>query len=375
MKIVPNIEVGFQEKFPKNYVNDIDGWAFPKKKLEERLNDGTNKLLTLDIDFGTYCSLACPHCFRDENAVDFMGRRIMSYGETIGVIKQGKELGLESVKFLGAGEPFEDKRLLEFLSVLHTMEIKPLIFTKGHVIGDNALSQKYFGLSPEKLVERLKEYGARIMLGFNSFDTAKQDKMVGNVEGYTLKRNNALELLVNAGFNKPNPTHLALALNPVTNENYAEIFAMYTFARERNMYAIVCPTMVSGKCTNNAWKKITPSAEKLVELYTKIYRWNIEKGLQTLEQIKEEGIAAYAGGAPCNQVACGMYVTSRGIVLRCPGDDVTVFGDIREKPLKEIWVNSENYKRAGTFNCGCPPKDGLSIPSELYSKVIGNLIK
>ena len=195
--------------------------------------------------------------------------------------------------------------------------------------------------------------------------------MVGNIEGYTIKRNRALELLAKAGFNKHKPTHLCLAANPITNENYDEILEIYKWGRVRNLYVIVCPTMVSGRCAKEwAWHKITPSTEKLIDLYTKIYKFNIEKGIQTLKQIEEEGIASYAGGHCCNQVACGMYVTLPGIVLRCPGDDITEFGDIWKESLKNIWLKSENYGRAGRFNCSCPPKEGKSIPYNLFTDVL-----
>ncbi|MFH1364195.1 MAG: SPASM domain-containing protein, partial [Candidatus Aenigmatarchaeota archaeon] len=261
------------------------------------------------------------------------------------------------------------------------MNVKPLIFTKGHVIGDDNLVKRYYsrhGINTgEELIEEIKKCDARILLGFNSFDTDAQDKMVGNIKGYTLKRNRALELLVKTDFNKHNPTHLCLAMNPVTNQNYDEIFEMYVWARERNLYAIVTPSMIGGRCAEEYdWKKITPPKDKLVELYTKIYRYNIERGIQTLEEIKRDGISSYAGGVPCHQVACGMYIALNGTVLRCPGDDITVFGDMKEKSLKDIWLNSENYKKwKGLFNCGCPPKEGKSIPNGLYKKVIFNLEK
>ncbi len=116
-------------------------------------------------------------------------------------------------------------------------------------------------------------------------------------------------------------------------------------------------------------------------MYTEIYRFNIEKGIQTLEQIKEEGVSSYAGGHPCNQVACGMYLTLTGTVLRCPGDDTTVFGSVwkdghvGKESLKDIWLKSENYGRSGTFNCGCPPKWGKSIPYNLFTEVVIRLEK
>jgi MoaA/NifB/PqqE/SkfB family radical SAM enzyme len=200
--------------------------------------------------------------------------------------------------------------------------------------------------------------------------------MVGGIKGYTKKRNRALTLLVKEGFNKTNPTHLCLAANPITIDNYDEILEIYKWARVRNIYVIVCPTMVSGRCAKEEdWKRITPSKERLVELYTKIYQFNIEKGIQTLKQIEDEGISSYAGAHHCNQVACGMYITLTGTVLRCPGDDITIFGSIWTKSLKEIWENCENYKRAGTFNCGCPPKIGKSIPTTLFKEVMSNLKK
>jgi MoaA/NifB/PqqE/SkfB family radical SAM enzyme len=378
MKIIPNIPVVYKGTFPKNFINDVNGWGSYSKRI---LQDNIGKLLSLDIDFGNVCSLNCPHCFRRNNRVDFGETKLMDYETIIEIVKQGKELGLRSVKFLGAGEPFEDKRFLEFLRDLKKLHIVPSIFTKGHVIGDDNLVEKYYsryGISTGKeLVEELEKVDASILLGFNSFDTEIQDKMVGGIRGYTNKRNRALELLVEAGFNKNNPTHLCLAVNPVTNENYDEVLEIYKWARVRNLYAIVCPTMISGRSAQpHVWRKITPAGEKLIDLYTKIYRFNIEKGIQTLKQIKEEGVSSYAGGHPCNQVACGMYLTLTGTVLRCPGDDITVLGSVwkdghvGKESLRSVWLKSENYGRSGTFNCGCPPKWGKSIPYNLFTEVV-----
>jgi MoaA/NifB/PqqE/SkfB family radical SAM enzyme len=376
MKIFPNVSIVYKNKFSKDFVNGVNGWFFSKKDLIK--NKG--KILTLDIDFGNACSLNCPCCFRRNNKVDFKASKLMGYADIVDVIKQGKKLGLKSVKFLGAGEPFENKKLLEFLRFLKKSNIIPVIFTKGHVIGDDSLVKKYFfdyGITTGKqLVKELKKANASILLGFNSFDTKIQDKMVGRVKGYALKRNRALELLAEAGFNKTNPTRLCLAANPITNENYSGLFEIYKWARARNLCTIICPTMISGRCSEKkVWNKITPSKKKLVDLYAKIYKFNIDKEIQTLGQIKKEGISPYAGASPCNQIACGMYVTLTGTVLRCPGDDITVFGNIWKEPLNAIWKKSENFKRAGAFNCYCPPKEGKSITKNFYSEVIKKLEK
>ncbi|NQV12830.1 MAG: radical SAM protein [Parcubacteria group bacterium] len=363
----------YPDKFPVDLINDVNGWAFSAQVMEE--NKG--KLLTLDIDFGNFCMLNCPHCFRRDNGAD-LGSKQMDFDDVLRVVQEGKKLGLRSVKFLGAGEPFENPRFLEFLQELKKLDIIPVIFTKGHIIGDDNLAAHYnrhHGIkNSEELIEKLDEVGASILLGFNSFDPDVQDKMVGDIKGYTAKRNRALELLAKAGFNQHNPTRLCLAANPITHSNYDELLAIYKWGRWWSMYVVICPTMVSGRCAKETdWSTITPSPTKLIDLYTEIYRFNLERGIQTKEQIIQEGIASYAGGHPCNQVACGMYVTLTGKVLRCPGDDVTFFGSIWEESLADIWHKSENYQRAGCFNCGCPPKHGKSIPGNLFTKVMENM--
>jgi len=374
MKIIPNVPVVYDGKFPKDFVNDVAGWGFTREELSKNIG----KLLTLDIDFGDCCDLNCPHCFRRNNRVDLGKHKLMDFDKIVETIKQAKQLGLKSVKFLGAGEPFENERFLEFLRVLKQLDVIPVIFTKGHVIGDDGLVKKWhskYGISTGKeLIEELKKVNASILLGFNSFDTEVQDKMVGGIKGYTLKRNRALELLVNAGFNKTNPTKICLAALPITNDNYNDLFEIYNWARARNIYPIICPTMISGRCApETAWQKITPATKKLADLYTRIYGYNIEKGIQTLELIESEGISPYAGGHPCNQIGSGMYITLTGTVLRCPGDDVTVLGNIWNGPLSGIWKKSENFKMSGTYNCGCPPKYGKSIPINLFKEVLKNL--
>lgn len=374
MRVIPEIPVKFS-RFPDNYINDINGWAFDRKTIEN--NKG--KLLTLDIDYGSYCSLNCPACFRKSNSVDNV-KHELQFDNLIDVILQAKKLGLRSVKFLGAGDPFENYGFLKFLRFLKEQDVIPLIFTKGHVIGDNKLVIKYFSeygiYSGKELVKELNKCNASIMLGFNSFDDAIQAKMVGRKPDYIHIRNRALELLVAEGFNGSNPTRLALAINPITIWNVDEALEIYKWGRVRNLYCIVTPSMISGRAKDRTWAAITPSRQILLELYSEIYSFNLETNLQTIEQIKEEGISSYAGGHPCNQVATGLYVSLNGKVLSCPGSEENVEGNYWEKSLEEIWFDSMNYKkRSGKFNCGCIAKDGKSIPNKFYEEVYNLAVK
>ena len=139
MKIVPDIPVKYL-KFPDHYINDVNGWAFDKTTIESKKGE----LLTLDIDFGSYCSLNCPACFRKNNSIDNV-KHELQFDDVVSVIMQAKELGLQSIKFLGAGEPLENFGFLNILRFLKEQEIIPLIFTKGQVIGDDKAVSTYYG--------------------------------------------------------------------------------------------------------------------------------------------------------------------------------------------------------------------------------------
>ena len=372
MKSISDIPERYKT-FPDNYVNDINDWGFSESIIAA--NQG--RLLTLDIDYGDVCSLNCPSCFRRDNSIDD-SKHALGFDDLVGLIKEAKTLGLRTVKFLGAGEPFENAGFLEFLRFLKNEEVVPLIFTKGHVIGNDELVKYYFGdigiTTGKELVDAVYDCGAGVMLGFNSFDSHLQAKMVGSDISYVAARDRALMLLDNKGFANSNPTRLSLAANPVTKRNINEALDIYKWGRLRNYYVIVAPTMISGRAKKaDRWKTISADPDDLIELYTKIYSFNIEKGIQTLAQIKREGISAYAGGHPCNQVSTGLYVTLNGKVLSCPGSEENIEGNVWESSLTDIWNNSNNYKRSGTFNCKCIAKDGKSIPVRLYDEVLMRL--
>ena len=123
-----------------------------------------------------------------------------------------------------------------------------------------------------------------------------------------------------SGFNDSNPSRLCLSNAPITQTTYKEAFDIYAFARNRNIYPIVALSMVSGKQFSKQFiKEVDITTEQKIELFTRIYSWNIEQGLQTLEQIEQESVSAMPGSHPCNQLACGLYLSANGNLVSCPG--------------------------------------------------------
>jgi MoaA/NifB/PqqE/SkfB family radical SAM enzyme len=299
----------------------------------------------------------------------------LEYEEIIEVIYDAKEIGLKYVKICGAGEPLENPMLVKFAEELTSKGIGLSIFTKGHVLGDDNWTNKIFGndniYNSNQLAQKLFELNTSILLSFQSFNYQVQDKIVGNIPGYTDLRNRALEILIKVGFNKSSPTRLALCSNPITKMNYSEIFKIYVFCRERNILPVNAALMVSGKQINAEFlKKNDVSDDEKEEIFIKIYEYNINNGIQTLEEIKKEGISCMPGIHPCNQITNGLYLTCNGNVIRCPGDNNKPLGNTRISSIKEIWENCKNWKYKNVSNVHCPFKDGLTLPENIYKNVI-----
>jgi MoaA/NifB/PqqE/SkfB family radical SAM enzyme len=379
---LPKIAVIFKDRFPKRFLNYFPGWGNFLREIIERL---AGEMLMLDLDFGKACSRKCSCCFRQSLGFNHGNLTEMAYERLCEQIALAVDkLGLREVKILGAGEPFENKRFLAFLRFLHSLGITVSVFTKGHVIGSDKLAALFnseYGITTgRQLAEELYRLGVSVIVGLNRVNASEQDAWVG-VQGHTELRNRALEILAEVGFNKTNPSRLAIGCSPTTTENIDEMFDLYVWARRRNIYTVICPTMASAY--EDRWQSNMPSLNSLVELYTKIYRWNIKVGIDTLDKLTDDGISAYAGVAPCNQVSCGVYVTLDGIVHGCPGDDKLRHGDLNTESIVDIWERSPNRKRAGTYNCGCPAKakkQGKTIkcspiPPSLFRKVLKELRK
>ena len=230
-----------------------------------------------------------------------------------------------------------------------------------------------------------------ILLGYNSFKKEIQLSYSGLDEqsdfGLYEYRERALKLLVDAGFNEYKedvPTRLALIASPYKMINIDEIFEIYKWGHEHNMYVAICPSTNSGLGHKELHDVLEDKTfmEKSIELYTKIYVWAIQNSIISLEDFRKDGVGLYPGGHPCNQTAAGMYVTIDGTVMVCPGldgADVVVCDDVRKKPLKEIWLNSKNYelaKQENRFNFGCIARERVVFDmNNFYGIVYKNVLE
>ena len=362
-------------QYPGRYAYTVQHWGFFDTA---EIASHADRLLMLDIDFGRQCSLHCPTCFRRHNAVDDTVDPDLTYDELVGVLGQARDLGLKAVKICGAGEPLENPDLLRLTRTLTSWDVGLSIFTKGHVLGDDEMVARIFAgekiLTARSLAEHLFTLKTSVLLGFQSLRPKIQDRLVGNLPGYTRLRNRALELLAGVGFNKCSPTRLACCALPITRDNYDELFSIYVFCQERNIMPLIAALMVSGKQLSGRFLQcVDVSDEDKIRLYTQIYAYNIDQGFQSLDGIRDEGISPMPGIHPCNQIAVGLYLTSNGNIIRCPGDGDKPLGNVRTETIGAIWERHRAWMFSGRFNCGCPYKDGRTLPSHIYERVMSRL--
>lgn len=393
--LTAQIPVVFAGQFPTGYKNNVKWWGnISKEQLHSCMPDGTAKLLTMDLDIGNTCGLACEHCFRRDDRVDTCTNPL-THEQIAGYVKEAKSLGLQEIKILGRGEPFENSRFLEFLRGVSDMGIGVAIFTKGYVLGCDELAQKYnkqYGINTGwELIQALKELNVSILLGFNSFSRSMQERFTGvdkfseknPLKNYVEFRDKALINLVRAGFNEyveGEATRLAMIAAPCKPENIDEIFDFYKWGRVRNIYALTCPTNICGKGMDEfeREKEFQDYIQKLEDVWSQIYIWAIQKNLVSREDFLEDGISLYPGCHPCNQTAAGFYLHLSGQTNLCPGRKEIFSEDIRKDGLKKAWTECANYKRAkhgNRYNYRCVARDGISLPQDFYKKIEAKVLQ
>lgn len=419
-KLEKKLPVVFKDKVAEGWKNSVQGWyvenATPGlymldiEHIPDTIVEEHNKEESEENVASRYRKDLCPHkcsfCFNEQNEVYAQEKaevdgstktnKMMTLEDTMSIIDQAIEIAeeeghdFECVKFLGPGELTINTQLFEIIEAYAERGIDIGIFTKGAVFGSDELAQKHHGMTAKELVDKIASYSnVSLIFSFQSFDDKKQDEIVTTtdeegikgVQNYSAIRETAIENLFASEFYQNGITERVCMINaPIMPENIDESFEIYKFFIERGTQVVMTPSMVSGKGCGQVEKQKLIEKEwhdKLVELYAKIYTYNVEMGIQTDEQIRTEGIASYVGAAPCNQASVGLYIRANGLVQMCPGrfDEETVYANVQDVPLKEIWGKSPNRQRGiddpqNLVNNKCPAKDGRAFPTDFYERVM-----
>ena len=368
--------------FPNDFENYIKGWNATDAELQDASENG--RLLYLNMDFGDGCTLSCPHCFTKEGAIDERGREPLRFGLLKEQLQEAKRLGLKAVRILGRGEPTQwitgrrngppekGADLIDFIKFLREIDVIPLIFTRGQVLGDDKLVSLIYGgahgvKNGDDLARLLKELDVSVFLGFSSLFPEINNEMVGRGEqqNYDPVCRNAMRLLIKHGFNTNSPTRMAVEA-PITNLNISDMLVRYVFFQMLNISPCSNVYMVTGRAMTYRLGEMTdPGQDAFVDMYAAITRF------MQLMGIKGK-IGSYAGTKECHDVQNGMYLTLNGDLYPCPGYEGihNYVGSLAKHSISDIWRNNPYGKHAQSI---CPPKIGTHFPPD-FERVIENKI-
>ncbi|MBI4453704.1 radical SAM protein [Candidatus Woesearchaeota archaeon] len=310
----------------------LKGLNLSNEKLQKTEN--ANKMLLIDIETSNVCNLNCKYCFRDVYGTKEALKSELPLAERLRLIKEAKELGCETIKITGAGEPFADAGVWDMINYANKLDMWVMIFTNGAL------------LNKEKIAE-LYKMNVSLIVKCNSLDERKEDEMVGR-QGYAKKRNEVIEMLMDAGFNRSKPTRLGRDL-VITNINKDEVYESLKWCRKNNVFPLFRPLMPIGAAINV--KEWEISKDELKQMY--------ETARETDKKefgIEYELTLPYMGGVWCRQLHYAIYVNILGEAYPCTGSK-KLLGNFKTESLKEIWNSGDAKKIRNTPYSSCPLRE------------------
>jgi len=250
------------------------------------------------IDINNRCNHKCYFCANDKI------EKLASLDTDIvyDLMRQGVENGSTDLALQATGDPFMDKRLVEFVNMAKKLGYQYVyINTNGalatpeyaNAVADAGLDSIKFSIS----ADNRDDYKA--VHGFDDFD-----KVISNLESLYQYRNRLklkLKIYVSCVVNSK---------SSINNSNFENMINQY--------------------CDNFDYREISNQGGSMVELNDTEYI-NVDNILGSLKSSEQIGRCVY----PFNRIVINSY----GHVVTCTADflDQLSMGDVRKKTLIEIW--------------------------------------
>jgi len=260
------------------------------------------------------CPHNCFHCFTDKN------RCTLTLAQIKRVIDEVAEMKVRAIDFLGEGESTIDPFFFEIIKYTALKGIVPVVFTEAATKMRN-----------RDFVKRVRDIGASVCPKCDSlFNAEYQNWVVGDKTGkYFVQRNEALDLLIDEGFNDVNSdgtTRLGFDM-VISSRNIGEVAETLRYCRQNNIWVIFSFYLPVGRSgSKNFDQKLQPDEEakrKMRETILTIDRdefgfshtiWNNFATMPCVERIQIYG---------------------DGRVSPCPGNE-TIIGAIQDHSIREL---------------------------------------
>jgi len=334
-------------KDKKPVIFGVRGLTFSNQEVDEAVSAGSP--LTVDIAIPSGCRNRCIYC----GWADKPEGKGLSQQEIFDFFKDFAGIGGKSARVLGRGEPTLRKDILNIFDFMNKVDVIPVIFSCGDVIGDDDYCRQVHGMDGTALLRELKDRDVSIILKYERTD---EDEITG-VEGYSEKRNLALERILNAGFNEFSPSRIGVA-SVILADNLDELPEIYEKGLENNVYSFFCPLMPTGKVRDRSYReRIGISQEKMIDLAVKLHITAFQHG------IEYSGPSDFPGTLPCFITKAGFYMNDTGDIHLCVPDDF--HANIRDKRLSEIWKDLTQKKKIKYEKHGLHLQNGECLPKRI----------
>ena len=306
-----------------------------------------NRLLAIRLETNRSCNLRCRYCYAEGGE---QLKNELSAKTLANVVHQANEMGVHSVVVIGGGEPTIHPQFRELISLIHSLNIVPMIFTNTITVGT-------------ELAKFLYANNASVMGKLDSLRSELQDFLAGH-RGASGRIQRGLNNLIEAGFTLVGDPHrLRLGVSCVTNRlNLEEIDHIWHFCRRQNIF----PNLEVLTPTGRAKQQLTDYFITQEEIRDyKLRLLEIDRSCYGYDWLPYTPLP----GSGCLQHLYSLYVTIEGNVRPCAP---TKFDEnpalrhrgiyphnILKRPLREIYDdplfqyvrNIDRYLEGKCHNC------------------------
>ena len=288
----------------------IRGW-----NIEECDFRDPNTLPVVDFRAMTpECPHNCFHCFTEKM------KKTLALREIKHVIDGIADMKAKAIDFLGEGEPTMDKDFFQIIRYTASKGIQPVVFT------DAATKMRDSGF-----VRRLENSGTSVVPKCDSlWNPRYQNWVVGDKSGqYYKQRQEALELLMDEGFNKvkkDGTTRIGFDM-VVCRKNMNEVERTLRFCRDNNLWIVFSFFLPTGRSGRQDFDKSLMLSEKQKHTLRERVR-RIDRD----EYGYDHPIYSNFATVPCVEF---MQIYGNGKVSPCPGNE-TVVGSTRTHTVIEL---------------------------------------
>lgn len=204
------------------------GYTYDPEDAYRARNDG--RLLAIRLETNRSCNLRCRYCYAQSG--DHLENEL-GFESLSSVIRQARDLGVESVVVIGGGEPTIHPRFRDLISLIDSLNIVPVVFTNTIIV-------------TRELAEFLYARNVSVMGKLDSLRSDVQDFLAG-CDGAFDRIGRGLGHLVEVGFTQVDDPHkLRLGVSFVSSSlNLGEIEDIWHYCRQRDIFPnmeILTPT-------------------------------------------------------------------------------------------------------------------------------------